>query len=316
MKQGIPHIKDKLTSINTVDTDYRAEVVVAGLVENGYDADKLLIIRQKGDKRYVSKDINRAENEYSTQDLMEYLYIYTNRQGIYDTIPEGIFHQPLNTAKKKTQEDVLLEIRKHRDEEFFARRYFQPFEMVLDQILVDAQLFEGKFNKKNFHDDLKKIFTRYWSILKLLTLKQAVLFLKIIPVIHRVSTDLDVMGILVGAILEAPIKVEIGKKSKLTARATEDVQLGKWYLGITSILGDQFEDGYRNICITVGPVTPEQMKLFEVNFKNDLILKALLHMMIPSDCQIDIKYKTIQEHAKFSLSGGTHKAYLGINTIL
>ncbi len=86
MKEGV--IDNILASINRLETDFRAETVAAGLAEAGLAADKVLIVREKGDKRYVSKDISKIEKGFSTEDLMEYLYIYTNRESIYDAIPE------------------------------------------------------------------------------------------------------------------------------------------------------------------------------------------------------------------------------------
>ncbi len=109
---------NKITAANRLDTDYRAEVVAAGLIGAGMDAGKILIVREKGDKRHVSKDVSGLRQGFSQEDLMEYLYISTNRTSIYDAIPENIFHQPLNTAGKKTQEDVIDEIKRHRQEEF------------------------------------------------------------------------------------------------------------------------------------------------------------------------------------------------------
>ncbi|NDV78480.1 type VI secretion system baseplate subunit TssG [Dysgonomonas sp. 511] len=307
---------NKYNAINNLETDYRAEVVAAGIIESGLDADKILIVRQKGDKRYVSKDIAEVKNDFSKEDLMEYLYIYTNRNSIYDAIPENVFHQPFETAKRKTQEDIINEIRRHREEEFYARRYFQPFEMAVDQLLIDAQLYERQFDKKNFHSNLKDIFSGYWSVLKLLTLKQAVFFIKIIPILHRVTTSFDLVGKLMGIILEAPVKVELGELSEIKTAIPLKITPGKWKLGVNSTLGNTFKDGYRDINITIGPVHPEIVKSFSKGYNNYLILEQLITMMLPANTQRNVRYKTLEEYAKFRLSDKTHTAYLGINTRL
>jgi hypothetical protein len=314
MKQD--NIRDKYAGINRLETDFRAEAVAAGLIESGHDADKILIVRRKGDKRHVSKDIAEIKNDFSQQDLMEYLYIYTNRNSIYDAIPENVFHQPFNTAKKKSHEDVIHEIRSHREEEFYARRYFQPFEMAVDQLLIDAQLYERKFNKKNFHSNLKDLFSGYWPVLKLLTLKQAVFFIKIIPVLHRITTDFHLVGNLMGIILEAPVKVELKELSEIRTDISLKVSPGNWKLGVNSVLGNSFKDGYQDISIIIGPALPDKVKQFSKGFKDNLILEQLISMMLPANTQKRIRYKTLDEHAKFRLSDGTHRTYLGINTKL
>ena len=304
------------SSINTIDSDFKAESIAAGLIEAGYDADKILLVRRHGDKRHVSKDIDTVQKQYSTQELMEYLYIYTNRVSIYDTIPEGIFHQPLNTAKRKTQEDVLSEIRRHREEENFARRYFQPFEMIFDQVLIDAQLYEKQFDKKNFHDRLKKIFSRYWSILHLLTLRQAVFFIKSIPVIDTTFADFTITDILMSTIMEVPVHIELVRSKPSKAQMSTANILGECRLDVDAVLGDCFVDAYRDICITIGPMQAEEMKLFESGSKNDLILKQLMQLLLPSDYRTDIKYTVLQDEKGSRFSDENHTAYLGINTIL
>jgi hypothetical protein len=310
------YIEDiKSIVVNKLDTDFRAEVVAAGLIESGLQNDKILIIRQKGDKRHISKDISKVETGFSQQDLMEYLYIYTNRNSIYDAIPENIFHQPFVTAKKKSKEDVINEIRRHREEEFYARRYFQPFEMAVDKLLVDAQLYERKFDKKNFHNNLKDILSGYWSILKLLTLKQAVFFIRIIPVIHKVVTDLELTERLMSVILDIPVKIEQKDLSYIQTDISQKLTKG-WRLGVNTVLGSSFKDGYKDLNITIGPDRPERIREFSGGRKDELILRELVAMMLPANTKKNIKYTVLNEFAKFRLSDATHKAYLGINTKL
>lgn len=308
--------QDLYSTINTIDSDFKAESIAAGFIELGYDVDKILLVRRHGDKRYVYKDIDSIQKQYSIQELMEYLYIYTNRESMYDTIPEGMSHQPLNTASKKTQEDFLTEIRRHREEENFARRYFQPFEMIFDQILIDAQLYERQFDKKNFHDRLKKIFSRYWSILQLFTIRQAVFFIKSIPIINMTKADFSTTGILMSTIMEVPVHIELIRSKPYKAKISKANVLGECRLDVDAVLDECFVDAYRDICITIGPMEVEEMKLFESGAKNELILKQLMQLLLPSDYRKNIRYSIIQEKEGSRFSDENHTAYLGINTIL
>ena len=307
---------NKYKTINRLNTDFRAEAVAAGLIESGQDADRVLIVREKGNKRHVSKDIIKVKNTFSQEDLMEYLYIHTTRNSIYDGIPENIFHQPFNTAQKKSKEAVIEEMRRHREEEFYARRFFQPFEMVVDKLLIDAQLYERQFDKKNFHGNLRDILSGYWSILRLLTLKQSVFFIKTIPVLNRITTDFDLVGKLMSAILDVPIKVEQSNLSEFKTDISPKVKQGDWRLGLNTALGTRFKDGDRDIHITIGETYPETIKSFYEGGINQPILAWLIKMMLPADKQVKVKYKTLEAYAGFRLSDDTHKAYLGINTRL
>ena len=309
-------IKGKIPAVNTLETDFRAEVIAAGLIATGKEADRTLIVRQRGHKRHVSKDIGRIENDYSVYDMMEYLYIYTNRFGIYDSLPEGIFHQSQQTRKQKTKDDIIRQIRSNRNEEFFARRFFQPFEMVFDKLLVAAQQYEQKFDKAYFHSNLTEIFEDQWDILRHLTLGQALLFIRIIPVIAEVSQSKDLCQKVMAIILGFEVTIHEGKKSWTKLETRDRGKLGQWKLGYNSIVGNAAESDDRDLIITVGPLKPQEMKLFESGKVNDLILKELIDIVLPFDRNKQIKYRISKEESKFRLSGKTHKAYLGINTTL
>ena len=307
----------KYKTINRLNTDFRAEVVAAGLIESGQDAEKVLIVREKGDKRHISKDIAKVKNEFSKHDLMEYLYIYTNRSGIYESIPENIFHQPFSTAQRKgSKEAVIEEMRKNRNEEMYARRYFQPFEMVIDQLLIDAQIYEREFDKKNFHSNLKDILVGFWSVLRFMTLKQAVFFIKTIPVLNHITADFDTAGKLMGIVLDSPVKIELGDVSEIQTNLSAKIGKENWRLGTDAVLGSSFKDNEEDLVVTVGPACPKALKALINGSNNQFILEQLLVMMLPANRKKRVKYKVKDELAKFRLSDDTHKAYLGINTRL
>jgi len=310
MKQSI------LTDINTIETNFRAEVIASGLIENGFEADKILIVRDKGNKKDVSKDVDKLEYQYSGFNMMEYLYIYTNRESIYDSLPEGLFHQPSGLKNPRSKEDIIYEIKHQRDNEKLVRKFFQPFEMVFDRILVEAQSYEQKYDKAHFYTNLTDILKEYWDILKHLSTGQALLFIKIIPIIAEVSRDLDLTAKVMSVILNCPVEIEEGEKSRIGLFQKEKVKLGDWKLGVNSILDDEVAYPNLDLVINVGPLNLSQMRLFESNRKNDLILKELISLMIPFDRNTNIRYQTIKSETKFRLSDKGHTAYLGINTTL
>lgn len=150
---------------NQPDTDFKAEVVASGLKEGGYDAERTLISRRGDMRRGFSKDIQEIRSEYSHYDLTDYLYLHVNRRSIYDALPEGIFHKNLHQSGKVSKEQVLDEIRIHREEEFFARRFFKPFEISLDHLLVAFQNKERRIDEMNVHADFVSIFSGQWPVL-------------------------------------------------------------------------------------------------------------------------------------------------------
>lgn len=302
--------------INTLDTDFRAEVVVAGLLKAEQDEDRIVIVRQRGNMRDVSKDVSKTEYVYSDYDLLEYLYIYTNRLGIYDSLPEGIFHQPENSRRLRSTEDVVREIRSQREEEKLARRFFRPFEMAIDQLLVDAQLYEQKFDKAHVYDNLCNILKEQWHILRYMNLRQGILFLRIVPLITEVLQDYEKMSAVMSIILNCPVCIKEGRKSDKVLPDREKDGLGKFKLGVSFVLGKIVESDNPDLNIVIGPINTIEMKSFRSNGNNKQILKRLIDMIIPFDRNKNIEYRLSKTDTKFRLSGKGHATYLGINTRL
>lgn len=302
-------------AINTIKTDFKAEVVVAGLIRQGYDPERTIIVRKGAGRRGYSKDVDNVHIEFSQQDLTDYLHVEVNRQGIYDTLPEGLFHQS-SPAKKKTKADILQEIQVHRNEEFFARRFFHPFEIAVDQALVHAQLYERKLDKRNINRNFVDIFSFYWPIIRLLPLKRAVLFMNAVPVLRNIVNDFKISGKIMSVVMDMPVFVSCGKKTILKADDSSCFRLGNARLGNNWILGNQCDNGEYNVLIEVGPISAKDMEGLIGNRTGAKILDALIKLIIPCDREVDIKYKLIKEDAKFVLTRDGQMSYLGINTYL
>jgi predicted component of type VI protein secretion system len=137
-----------------------------------------------------------------------------------------------------------------------------------------------------------------------------------LPVIEEVSGSFELTAKVMGILLDCQVSVREGKKSKHPLDRKDSVTLGNWRLGINSVPGKTIENDNVDLEITIGPISPEQMRLFESNATNDRILKSLIDLTIPFDRSTRVKYRIREAEKKFHLSDKTHKAYLGINTTL
>lgn len=301
---------------NTLETDFKAEVVASGLKEKGYDPERTLIIRQGDNRRGFSKDIDCIHTEYSQYDMTDYLHIYVNRKSIYDELPEGIFHRNIYYKDKHSKGEVLDEIRIHREEEYFVRRFFKPFEIVIDQMLVNFQHKERRFDKMNVHEDYIGIFAGTWPILNLLPLKQAVMFIKMLPFLETITNSLDKISQIMSILLDVPVCVKRGSKSHTVVSEELIPGLGNCMLGETMILGNSFDDGYFRILVEIGPISAKRVEFFIEGSRGQNILKILNGMLLPADKEIEIRYIIEQDDAIFKLSDEENISYLGINTYL
>lgn len=310
---SIPYVEEH---INSTDSDFRAEVIAAELVENGFNIDNLFIIHKGAARRAVSKDIIGVRLDRSSElDLKDYLHINVNRDGLYDILPEGVFHQPIYKKEERNKDKIIEEMRLHRKQEVYARQFFQPFETEINRALVLAQLYENRFDKPYIYRDFVNVFRSYWSLINQLDTPKALLFLNMIPLLRNLRVDFDKAAKYIGLILDT--QVSISKQStKQKVDKDKNIRLNNCRLGINFVLGNKFADGHGDIVITLGPMPSTQMELFIKGKKGDTVLNVLCEMLMPANAQINIRYKIERQHSKFSLSSDSHKAYLGINTFL
>ena len=111
-----------------------------------------------------------------------------------------------------SKEQVLDEIRIHREEEFFARRFFKPFEISLDHLLVAFQNKERRIDEMNVHADFVSIFSGQWPVLKLLPLHLAVMLVHLLPYLEQITASLAKTGECMSILTGVPVRLKRGDK--------------------------------------------------------------------------------------------------------
>ena len=299
---------------NTQDSDYTADAVAAYMVEKGYDPDKIIISRLGADKRGYGKEIEELSLYYSEYDQSDYVQILANRDGIYDILPEGIFHQTVNRKFNKDKEEVIDEIKIHREEEFFARKFFRLFEIELDHVLTDIALLEIAFDKRTSHPDYTGIFRSFWPVMNLLDRRQAVLFLHTIPILEKIRNSNSGIEESLSLILGVPISLEPVILEKKESYSDFESKLGTSRLGLDLVLGNTFNDGQYDLKVCVGPMSALKMKDFLQGEKNDRILNELCQLFFPANVFKVMEYILDPEDSRFILSTNQIATYLGINS--
>ena len=303
-------------TINSHETDYKAEVLAASLIEQGVDPDFITIIRKGIARRGVSTEVENVFQQYSNHDLLEYLCIEANKEGVYDMLPQGLFHQPIKKSTTKDKEDVLDEIRIHRREEFFARKFFHLFEMINDRVLTDAYLFEARYDRKVSHSEFTDLFTKYWPILNMLTLEQSVFFMHIIPLLHKIRLHYKNMQEALSYILKVPVKISTIRLPAKEAGKHFESNIGESRVAVDFVLGKQFDDAIYDLKLTIGPISTETMKDFLETAKGYQILENLCEIFLPAHAFVVKDFIIDPKDSVFLLSDDTNSTYLGINSFL
>lgn len=301
---------------NSPDTDYKAEVIAAGLLEKGVPADQVCILRKGDSERSFSKDISAIRVEHLLQEK-EYLAIYTNRQGFYDNLPERLFHPSSGAPFRKGKAEILEEMERHRAEEKKVREFFRPFEVAINSALVDIQLVERKIDKKQTNRNFVDMFGAFWPVLRLLPLERAILCMEVIATLANFTPTLKFASELMSLLLDVPVNIRMTKSTVTRLERKKIPPLGKMRLGIDMILGDTFDDGDENLCICLGPMTEEKIRYYCKCQKGCEILNHLQVMLLPADKISHMKFIPVKEEMHWMLSDDRKQAsLLGIDTFL
>lgn len=303
--------------VNSIETDYKAEVIIAGLLEGGLSPDHIYMIREGNAERGYSKDIAYLRTEYFLRRQTKYLGLRVNRQGLYDMLPEGIFHKSTGNPFQKEVTDIIKEIEKQRKEEQAAKIFFRPFEVSASNALIHAQLFERKIDKKRTNRNFVNIFNRYWPILSLLPLNKAVLFIEIISVVADIGHKIEFSAQIISALLDVPVKITQGNRP--CSRISKGIvpRLKNMRLGLNAIIGKTYEEEYENIIVRLGPMSSERIVYYNKDNNGKKIIKYLSDALLPADRKAYFQYIPLHEEARCIISSDKNRASsLGVNSFI
>lgn len=303
---------------NSIETNFKAEVFAALLIEAGFDLEQIVMVRDGNSRSNISKDIDSVEQRSSvTGSETSYIQIKTNRRSIYDSLPEGLFHTSVFPDKVKDKERILEEIKQHRNEEFFIRRFFRLFENEVDRDAIQSQLIELRYDKKNRYRAYTDIFAAYWPIITAMPTHNALLFVQIIPHIHLIRNNMKDLSSALSLLLDAPVHVTLQTK-KQRIKAEKPNRLGNMTLGINSVNVGKFYDGEKDVHIHIGDIPACDVERFLPGNNFHRILMTLADIFLGADKIFDISVSVIPAQRKACLKStiNAYPCYLGINTYL
>jgi len=293
--------------INDLYTNFRGEVIAAGAVDNGFDRDRVLLKRREGKSRETDKEI--ADIEYKEDyegDGSNILLIKTNRRGMYDNLPEALFHSGLG-LKHYNKENLLETIRRQDKEEFYVRRFFSLYETEIDRSRIEISRIEFEYDRPNRHRTYVNTLGQFWSVIYQMDTRAAILFSRTIPYIaeirNRYANISQALSLIMGySINIKPFRREIKVKM-------DTPRMGMMKLGINSTLkGKQYEK-YASVEINM---PADAIKDLLPQARKRKIIEALLEFFMPEDIKTEIKLRPAPTVYTYKLGD----SILGVNARL
>ncbi|RPD43303.1 type VI secretion system baseplate subunit TssG [Chitinophaga barathri] len=290
-------------NLNNFETDYKASVLAAELVEAGFDVEDIFIWPSGNSRRNFAKDVLNVEWFTPAGGNKQLLCIRSSREGLYDMLPEGLFHRSVPYSSTRTTEEIIDQIKRHKQEEKDARKFFLPLEAEINLFRILIELRENKIDKKNIYDDLIRIFHPAWEIFSLLDQQQANIFLHMIPYLHETKGDMDKLANITSLLLQMPVNIDI--RTALPGTAADFMQgnrAGECTLGVDMICGDSFTEGDEEIVVTAGPVSALEALQLLPGSRFEKIVQWLVAYFVPAGMEVRLE-SVIREEERGMILG-------------
>lgn len=308
---------------NKIDTDYKASVIAAGLIETGAVSPDQVVIYPLGySKRAYSKEIAGIEPYYSDNKRTDCLAIKIHREGLYDMLPDGLFHHSPTAGIRMSEADMIQDLLRRREEEKEARRFFIPFEAELNHFRIFIEVYENRLDQKTSYADLINIFSKEWNDFTWMELDQANIILHILPYLHQKRNNYAYFRELLEVLLKHKVSLETGSPGAPgftgnTPAGYPDLtmKLGAGQLGLDTLIGTVApeEDVLR---IKIGPLKASEALHFLPGTKNARLLDLLVSYFIPLDTEVITDLLIHPREHRTSLGEEEANACMGYTTFL
>ncbi len=299
-----------------MQTDFRVESVAANILKY-YNPEANIYIKRIGlnDRPYLKdiKGINSSFYDLEEEDIE----IETYREGIYDYLPEGVFHPPSLGISSKNVDGIVREMRKQKIIEEDARKFFQPFELEFFYTHVSALMKESEFDAESKTDAMLDFAIEIWPILQKINAESAKILVHILPFIHEVRGNKTWLANFLTSFLQVPVDISFVPNS---IENEDDVQgvtaLGTARLGITLIPMGKHMDGDRNWKINIGTIPYHLLDRYIPGSTFRGLLTEIYDFFVPVSVKIFENFITEREPDSFIIKNNSETNRLGYSTFL
>ncbi|WP_461039598.1 hypothetical protein [Spirosoma harenae] len=277
--------------ISQLPIDLKAEVVLADMLEAGIPLDELVMNPVGLTKRGFGRDINRVEWVEAQHISKKWLQVDLNRSGLYDLLPEGVFHQPTTNEVPTTKEAILHEMSIQRQREQTARKFFLPIEQEFFRQRIRIEQEQRNYPIGADLPQSNDVLGWFWNLPDFLTPAQIKRLLYLLPVIHDMVGDLATMTACFEQLVEERVSLAL-EPPGMTLIDADTSPLGEWELGESSVFDGWVRDEDPLLRITVHIDRTERVAHYLPGNKGRQLLEWLAGYLVPLDAAVGIELDT------------------------
>lgn len=294
-------IQSIFEELASVYENLKAEVLVSEVQENSKEEIDFLINNKSTFSRSYRRDVIDVEKfEEDT------LLLNLSRNGIYDSLPEGLFHSQREVNR---QSSYTAKRKKYKDEEKEARAFFSPIENEFfhQRLKIEKNERDLLENFYSLNDDL---LIDFWKINKSIPKAYILKLVKLLPYSYKVSGNLELTRLSLKKILNVEVQFSKKMESKVFQEKGEKKQLGLDF--VTQSKNSSVFQPFLEVLI--GPIKEEEIEEY---IKKDGILKFInvfYDYFIP--LELDVVTKFLVDKKRGFVLSEEQSPTMGISTII
>ncbi|UYZ62600.1 type VI secretion system baseplate subunit TssG [Hymenobacter weizhouensis] len=306
--------------------DLRLEIILADLLDSGYAFDDFVLKPVGLFARRYRRDLGAVAEEHTTgRRSSPRLAIDVHREGLYDALPQEVFHHPTEPITGLDTRAMVADIRIQRRREKSTRLFFLPFEQEFFRHRVLLEQEERRYLANLSAHWYNQVLTRFWELHDQLPAAQVLHLLYLLPLAYRIVGDLRLTRLCFERVLERPVRlrtiaplqhpVTVAPSSASPQQAAGGLTLGGVELGRTFVLGGLYQETLPALEVTLEDLTPADLELFFTDTWQARALQLLCRYFVAFETDTVLRYELQPAaSAMFVLSDSGDTAILGYTT--
>ncbi|MRI00658.1 hypothetical protein GH721_08985 [Kriegella sp. EG-1] len=283
----------------------KAEVLISEIENNSdlHNEDFLIVNRSAFSRPYGGDVIGANLNDNQNR-----VKLKLSRNGLYDNLPEGLFHEQAISKDTKS----YIERRKTiKEEEEESRLLFSPIENELFY-----QKLEIERNERNllndFNNSKNEFLFDFWKINRNIPKDYAVRLITLLPYKYKIVGNLELTKLSLEKILNE--KVTIKRVNKRFSNEENNNETG-FTLGHDTVLNsNEYGINIASFEFEIGPIIANKLDWYLNEFKIYEFLEVFYDYFIPMEMEVTTKLLVIKD-CEFLL-GDSNSSILGLSSNL
>jgi hypothetical protein len=297
-------MKELVKKLNEIPYYYKAEAVIAELVNQGMSKDDVIINFESAHKKNWEKDILKYETTRNK------LLIFLSRDGLFHSLPEYLFLKPVSGTRNENEETIKFNSKQRQH----IKSLFFPIE---NEIFMDKVELERQFN-----DILRALSTseaefvhHFWKLNDNLDPVDKARLCKMLPEAHSVAGDFELTSRFLGFLLGYEVEWSSGKYENFFTfdqdKKRNNDNLGNYSCG-NMISGGGLTEYFDVLTFCIKDVPVNMLEQFMSGKKKANLIKTFTDYFVPLQYDVEIEIDVVNTESEFCI--GT--SMMGLNSVI